>query len=114
MKRTLADVLVESKDASAIVGERGDVRRLSSRSRAHVQDQITWSVVAHSVKNSNQFAALHDIPANLSSDPVRNVHTWLRVEEVADDYGGDVLQEEEVVHHPVERWSLVDLLHLQR
>jgi hypothetical protein len=54
MKRTLADVLVESKDASAIVGERGDVRRLSSRSRAHVQDQITWSVVAHSVKNSNQ------------------------------------------------------------
>jgi hypothetical protein len=45
---------------------------------------------------------------------VRNVHTWLRVEEVADDYGGDVLQEEEVVHHPVERRSLVDLLHLQR
>jgi hypothetical protein len=44
---------------------------------------------------------------------VRNVHTWLRVEEVADDYGGNVLQEEEVVHHPVERRGLVDLLHLQ-
>ena len=64
MKRTLADVLVESKDSSVVVGERGDVRRLSSRSRAHVQDQLTCSAVAQIVKNSNQFAAFHDIPAN--------------------------------------------------